>query len=400
MAEHPAPTADASDLARRVLDRLDGLVDRLGEAYRSVPEYAALPPGMIEDEVLPISREIVAGFLRAAVVGAGSVGDGEFPAAALSGRRRLEMGVPLEPMLHVYRIAGRLVFDEIAAVAGSGEKDALVALGRGWIDYIDQASSVAASGYLQASHERLRHLDAQRGALIDSLLAASDASDAAAVAAEFSITLAHRYVLVLIAAPTVAAHVDRIAAASPAGSLTGLRGSHVVVLVPGSVPSPSLVEQLADAVVAVSHPAEPGLELAAELRRSEALLAVALEAGAVGWFGPDDLLLERLVAASPQVAESLERLILAPLRAADRGGVMEATLRTFLATGSVPDTAAAEVVHANTVAYRLRRVAERTGCDPRVPAQAALLALALAVSPEIVESTNNGGRNGRNRKGS
>ena len=398
MAEHPAPCADASDLARRVLGRLDGLVDRLGEAYRSVPEYAALPPGTIEDEVLPISREIVAGFLQA-VAGSGSVGDGEFPAAALSGRRRLEMGVPLEPMLHVYRIAGRLVFDEIAAVAGPDEKDALVALGRGWIDYIDQASSVAASGYLQASHERLRHLDAQRGALIDSLLAATDASDAAAVAAEFSITLAHRYVLVLIAGPTVAAHVDRIAAASPVGSLTGLRGSHVVVLVPGSVPGPNLVEQLADAVVAVSHPAEPGLELAAELRRSEALLAVALDAGVVGWFGPDDLLLERLVAASPQVAESLERLILTPLRASDRGGLIESTLRTFLATGSVPATAAAEVVHANTVAYRLRRVAERTGCDPRVPAQAAVLALAVAVAPHVVESTSNGGRNGRNRKG-
>ena len=378
--DEPALSPTAAVVAKRVLDRLDGLLDRLGEAYRTVPEYAALPPGVIEQEVLPISREIVAGFLRAAAKGVVARA-GEFPAAALSGRRRLEMGVPLEPMLHVYRIAGRLVFDELAAVTGPSEKDELAALGRGWIDYIDQASSVAASGYLEASHERLRRLDAQRGALLDSLLAAADASDAAAVAAEFSVTLAHRYVVVLVAAPAVAAHVDRIAAAAPAGSVAGVRGAHVVVLVPGSAPGPELAAGVPAATVAVGTASEPGLPLAADLRRTEALLGVALDGGRPGWYGPDDLPLERLAAASPHVVESLARRVLAPLRDSDRDGLVEATLRTYLATGSIPQTASIELVHPNTVAYRLRRVAERTGCDPRVPQQAALLAVALA-APE------------------
>lgn len=379
MTEPGAMSATAAAVAQRALEGLDGLLTRLGEAYRAVPEYAALPAGVIEDEVLPISREIVAGFLGAAAAGEW-VEAQEFPAAALSGRRRLEMGVPLEPMLHVYRIAGRLVFDEIAAVAGPDEKDELALLGRGWIDYIDQASSVAASGYLQASHERLRRLDAQRGALLDSLLAAADASDAAAVAAEFSVTLAHRYVVVLVAAPAVAAHVDRIAGAAPIGSVTGVRGTHVVVLSPLVEPARSLVEHVPGAIVAVGNPAEPGLELAAELRRAEGLLAVAVEVGESAWYGPDDLLLERLVAASPQVADSLRRLIVTPLRRGDRGGLMEATLRTFLRTGSVPETAQHEVVHPNTVAYRLRRIAERTGYDPRVPRQATVLAAALVAA--------------------
>jgi len=388
MSDGRAVPEAAAEVARRALGRIDALLDRLGTAYRDVPEYAALPPGVIEDEVLPVSREIVEGFLQAAARGEAAQVQ-QFPAAALSGRRRLELGVPLEPMLHVYRIAGRLVFDEIAAVSGPAEKDELALLGRGWIDYIDRASSVAASGYLQASHERLRRLDALRGALLDSLLAATDASDAAAVAAEFSVALAPRYVVVLVHAPEVAAHVDRIAAAAPSGSVTGVRGARVVVLSPGVVPDRDLVAEVPGAIVASSAPAEPGRELASELRRAESVLAVAVSAGAPGWYGPDDLLLERLVSASPQVSESLARLVLGPLRRADRGGYVESTLRSFLSTGSVPETAAHEVVHPNTVAYRLRRVAERTGYDPRRPADAAVLALALLVdtAPQVVDPT-------------
>lgn len=400
MTVEPSLTASAAAVAQRMLGRLEGLIARLGAAYRTVPEYAALPPGVIEEEVLATSREIVSGFLRSAAAGELDQAHG-FPAAALSGRRRLEMGVPLEPMLHVYRIAGRLVFDEISAVAGPTEKDELAVLGRAWIDYIDRASSVAASEYLKASHERLRRLDAQRGALLDSLVAATDASDAAAVAAEFSVALAHRYVVVLLAAPAVAAHVDRIAAAVPAGSVTGVRGTHVVVLSPNAAPDPTIALHVPDATVAVGNPAEPGLSLAAELRRTEALLAAALEVGRPGWYGPDDLLLERLVGSSPAVAESLGRAVLAPLRSGDRGGLVEATLRTFLRTGSIPETSAIEMVHPNTVAYRLRRVAERTGCDPRIPQQAALLTVAL-LAPDpmgVVGSTRSDDENEGRRKG-
>lgn len=392
MTEPSGMSVSAAAVAQRVLDGIDALVARLGEAYRAVPEYAALPPGVLEDEVLPISREIVGSFLRTAASGE-IVSALTFPAAAVSGRRRLEMGVPLEPMLHVYRIAGRLVFDEIAAVAGPLEKDELAVLGRAWIDFIDQASSVAASEYLEASHERLRRLDAQRGALLDSLLAVADVSDAAAVASEFSVVLAHRYVVVLVAAPEVTAQVDRLAAAAPPGSVTGVRGPHIVVLVPGAASDRSLADLVPEATIAVGEPAEPGVALAGELRRTEALLKVALDLGKTGWFGADDLLLERLVGGNPAVAEALSRLVLEPLRRADRGGLTESTLRRFLESGSIPETAALELVHPNTVSYRLRRVAERTGCDPRIPVQAALLAAALVAPPtDLVDSTRSVGQ--------
>ena len=369
--------AGAADIAKRVLERLDGLIERLGVAYRTVPEYAALPEGRLEREVLPVSREIVHVFLQATIAGH------EPPVEHLvvleeMGRRRLEMGIPLEPMLHVYRLAGREVFDEIALVTANDEKDALATIGRAWFDYIDRASSVAASSYLHASHERIRRIDAERGALLDSLLAAEDPSDAAAVAAQFAIVLASRYVPILVTGPDVARHVDRLTAASPRDSLTGFRGSQVMVLAPDAMPDfTTLTAGVPDAIAAYGRPAEPGPALAAEVRRTEMVLAAATARGLTGWHGPDDLLLEQLAAGSPHVADALRRRVLEPLRAADHGGLVESTLRVFLRTGSVPQTAAAEIVHPNTVTYRLRRVAERVGLDPRIPEQAAVLVVAL-----------------------
>jgi hypothetical protein len=360
-----------------VLERIDALVSRLGESYRVVPEYASLPEGVMENEVLPVSRGIVEGFLRAAAEGRQPAGE-HVEVVERMGRRRLEMGVPLEPILHVYRIAGREVFDEIAAATTSEEKAELASLGRAWMDYIDQASSVAASSYLRASHERLRRIDAQRGALIDALLASVDASDLAAVASEFAVVLASEYVPVLIAGPEVATKVDALAAVAPADSISGYRGHSVLVLVPAPAPALAPLAGVApDSTIAFGRACGPGPGLAAEVRGTERVLAVATRLGSIGLHGPGSLVLERFATAEPALLEVLRRDVLDPLRSADRAGLVEATLRTYLATGSAPETAAREFVHPNTVSYRLRRVAERTGYDPRIPAQAAVLVLAL-----------------------
>lgn len=377
-------------VAHRVRARLDELLTRLAVAYRAVPEYDRLPAGVLENEVLPVSRAIIEAFLQAVVEGREPTVENLDVLKAM-GRRRLEMGVPLEPMLHVYRIAGREVFDEIVAASGDADREVLASLGRAWTDYIDRASSVAASSYLQASHERLRRLDAERGALLGSLLAAEDASDVAAVAAQFAVVLASAYAPVLVAGPGIAAHVDRIVGAAPPESIAGFRGGHVILLVPDRLPPlAALTAGLGPVAVAHGTVAAPGAALAREIRRAESVLSAALAAGRTGLFGPDDLLLERLVVGNAAVAETLRRTVVQPIRASDRGGLVESTLRSFLRTGSVPETAALEHVHPNTVAYRLRTVARRTGLDPRTPEDAAVLVLALladAVGPGVVGST-------------
>ncbi|WP_432523893.1 helix-turn-helix domain-containing protein [Kineococcus sp. SYSU DK006] len=90
--------------------------------------------------------------------------------------------------------------------------------------------------------------------------------------------------------------------------------------------------------------------------------AVAVAASALGGLREDlarDVLHELLVLAPPERDRLLE------------------TVDAYAATGSVATTAERTFCHRNTVLNRLRRVAECTGLDITVPAQASVLLLAL-----------------------
>jgi DNA-binding PucR family transcriptional regulator len=131
------------------------------------------------------------------------------------------------------------------------------------------------------------------------------------------------------------------------------------------------------------RPASCGRALLDEVHQVERLMLTALAEGHVeGSFGPDDLLVEQLLLGNERVAAALRRRVLEALAARDAGGVVTATLRTYLETGSIPETARRELVHANTVLYRLGRVRELTGLDPRRPNESALLVLGLGLPQE------------------
>lgn len=367
-------------VASRVLADVDAIADRMLESYcAQVPEYAAMREDVLRSEVRPVSRAVVEGFFASLVRGEDPDAE-RLPELQSSGKRRLDMGVPLEPMLHVYRIAGRTVWDAIVAAIGPGEERVLADLGAWWMDYIDRASSAAAAAYLEASHDRIRHADARRSAIVQALLAATDASDVAAVSAEHSIAFADAYAPVVVAAASATARPERIASECPRGTLFGLRAGRLLLLVPGAVDAADLLRIVgAEATVAYGNLAAPGQALREEVRATDVVLRAALGGERTGAFGPSDLLAEQLLATNARVAGELDRVV-AKLRRHDRSGSLTETLRAYLACGSVPDTAREVVVHPNTVVYRLRRVAELTGLDPRVPAEASVLVLALSPS--------------------
>ncbi|MFP4636250.1 MAG: PucR family transcriptional regulator, partial [Nitriliruptoraceae bacterium] len=243
------------------------------------------------------------------------------------------------------------------------------------------ASSSFAHGYLTASHEHLRRLDARRSAIVDALLEAGDWGEVAAVAARFAIQLAPIYRPVLLSGPDVLVRIDLLLQNAPADTLAGRRGDRVLALLPDETADPHLLARSAQSRLATfGRSATPGPELGAEVRHIEGVLAAAARSGHLdGVFGPDDLLLEQLLAGSERVAADLASRVLDPLEGHDPDGIFVATLRTYLATGSIPATAGHAVVHPNTVSYRLRRVRELTGLDPRTPSDAALLVIALTV---------------------
>ncbi|MCW2585940.1 MAG: CdaR family transcriptional regulator, partial [Frankiales bacterium] len=225
-------TSGVAALAERVLADLDVVVEAMGQAYREeIPEYAALSPGQLAVEVLPVSRRLVTTFLACVVEGR-SLTPRELEVFEQSGRQRLAMGMPLETVLHAYRIAGREAWSALCANVGPTETALLADLGARWMDIVDRTSSALAQAYLAASHERLRHVDARRRELVEALLTATDLSEVAAVSLRFSTVLTAAYVPVLVAGTGAAAGIDALLDAAPAGTLGGHRGDRVLLLVP------------------------------------------------------------------------------------------------------------------------------------------------------------------------
>lgn len=368
----------ARRVGEQLLDRLEEVLAKLEAAYRAeIPEYAALSADAMQSTVLQISRGVAEAFLRSLVDG-GAPAVEEVPGLDRIGTARVAMGVPLEPVLHAFRVFGRVVWIEMADVTEPGRSEVLADIGARWMDWIDRASSQAASAYLAASNDLIRRLDARRDALLDALLDASTPADAAAVATEFQIALAPAYLPVVIEGPDVAIRIDDIVAVAPPGSIAGARPSGVWLLAPQ--PPPDLHALLAAGhaqVLVTGDPAAPGPALAAGVRDVQAILEAATRTGRTGVLDRSQLIAERLVLGDDPTTRWLDDTVVAPLRDGDRSGAIESTLGEYLACGSVPRTAEAVHAHPNTVTYRLGRAHALTGLDPRVPAEAALLHLAL-----------------------
>jgi hypothetical protein len=365
-------------LAERVLADLDAVVARMGDSYRQeIPEYAALSDGELDREVLPVSRQLLTTFLGC-LVESRQLTPRELAFFADSGRQRLVMGFPLESVLHAYRIAGREAWSAMVAAVPVGETALLADLGTRWMDIVDRTSSTLAQAYVAASHERLRHVDARRRELVEALLSADDAAEVAAVSLRFSTVLATTYVPVVVFGATLG--IDPLLQDFPAGTLAGHRGDRVLLLVPRRLDPP---RHRPGTLVCWGGPVPCGPSLLQEVRHVEQLLLTAIAEGHTeAVLGPDDLLVEQLLLGNPRVAGALRRRVVALLQRRDPSGAVIGTLRVYLATGSVPETARQELVHANTVSYRLGRVREITGLDPRVPRDAALLVLGLGLPEE------------------
>lgn len=180
--------------------------------------------------------------------------------------------------------------------------------------------------------------------------------------------------------------VEDVVAAEGLPPVVGRRGECVLTLVPAS--AAGLAEAIDDAArmrgwagVAVgrSRTHLDLLELRAALR--EATIAVAAEGlagvrdiGALGLTG----LLGSL--SGTEGTEAFVSEILGPVVEYDRveGAQLVDSLRAYLRHGCRPGPAATELcIHRHTLTYRLERIAELTGRDPRDGTQ--LLAFALAV---------------------
>jgi hypothetical protein len=177
--------------------------------------------------------------------------------------------------------------------------------------------------------------------------------------------------------------VRRIARAAGMDALCAVQGDRLVVVLGGVTEPSAAVEKVCDQFgegPVVVGPVVDDLSQAYGSARA----AMSGHRAAVGW--PDaprpvrssDLLPERALAGDGHARRQLVEDIYLPVLHA-RGTLIETVAAYFQHGSSIEATARALFVHANTVRYRLRQVAELTGFSPTDARDAFTLEIALVL---------------------
>jgi hypothetical protein len=166
-------------------------------------------------------------------------------------------------------------------------------------------------------------------------------------------------------------------------ALAGVHGNRLVIVLGGTndpaAAAAQLVPAFGDGPIVISPVAHEVNAASAVTRAAlSGLRAVTAWPGAPRPVSADALLPERTLAGDSDAREALLEGVYRPLVAA--GTVLVDTVSTFLESGGALEaTARTLFVHANTVRYRLRRVAEVCGETPSDPRGAFTLRLALTL---------------------
>jgi hypothetical protein len=317
------------------------------------------------------------------------VGVDPYDAPAATGRRRAAQGMPLEAVLHSYRLGGRVVWDGIVDLAADdpvqpGDRILLQVAGQVW-EEIDRFSSALASAYRDEElrlHSQHRH---QQQRDVGALLAGvSDAQEIQRLSDRLGLPDGE---------PTVAVSVllddpdqplfgvaDNLAAAGLHAVWALSSGLEIGLVRLAGRPRSALVEVLrshARQRVGVSD-SYTSLTQSAPAARLAALAARTMPVGQyVG--GIEERLPEALVLASPELSLVHLEGTVNPLQSqATDVDVLLATIAALLEeNGSFSRAGERLFCHRNTVIHRAARVAALTGHDPAAASGRLLWSLAL-----------------------
>lgn len=363
-----AVDAHVQRLAREVLEDLEGLTDRLvGMILASDPSYGE---GRTSHADLRRScRDNVARTLEM-LSGDTTAGSDMYDAPHATGRRRAEQGMPLEAVLHSYRIGQRSIWDSLVLRArGDGLLDSLVEAASAVWEIVDAFASEVGRAYRETERAIARRDDRRRDALLDALLEGRGRERAVAADAATGLDLPEhgRYVVLVLAG------TDSSRSAADALSVRGVRAawrsradreiglvalarSEITDLLTPLNAIPGLRGGLSPVVEGLSE-VDAGYRLAETAFR-------ALSSDGVGVGELDARLPAALLVSAPDLAARLvERALgsLLALEGAERDVLLQ-TLATWLDTGgSAGVTAARLYCHRNTVLNRLRRLEAVTG---------------------------------------
>jgi PucR C-terminal helix-turn-helix domain len=357
----------ATEMASQIVVEVD--------AYRHVPD-----PQEVLLETEHSCDAHIQNFLRSVGRSSSESLDLEFTAESVA--QRVRQAIPLEAMLHAYRVGHHVLWVALRDRALGSERGhvAITALVDPMIRYIDAVSTVVAEGYLREQQHALADADSVRRDVLEQLLTqAPEALDsAAAQGIELDAEAPHR---ILLARRAVREQGDLRAICNEIAGLFASDAPLVVIrqetataLVRGDdVSTLERARRLAD-IFAGTERIRVGVSLTSTIlglgeayRQAERALQVAADTEPVVALG-GMASINYLVAAADEVARALVPPEVARLASSSRPAdeVLISTFKVYVENGlNVQRTATALPAHPNTVHSRLKRLAERTGYDLR-----------------------------------
>ncbi len=361
----PARLAVQRELTAELAQASETLIDAV---RAQIPAYQALEASQLTE-----ARAIAAWALSRAVEL--WVRDGALDAQDLArfrniGAARAADGRPLPAVLRAYRVTASLA-SELVVRRGHGRLDVedVLALNRVWLASIDALSEALFTGYTLAAERLVGDRARALRDLFDDLLVGRQASPGALAdrCRQLGVTLPATPWLLVVEPIDPALTISEAADLTPILFLSRGRRA-VLLLAPGA---------RKDLDAAISARGWRGClvseEPIGEASRAYRLAVDALDTAPPHAYGHRGLLADgdahvlALLSARPTARpRDVVRSVLGPLADERQAHLLEG-LGAYLATGSA--TAAADLlrVHPQTLRYRLRRVHELTGRDPRLP---------------------------------
>lgn len=298
--------------------------------------------------------------------------------------RELTRSVSLQQTLELLRTVVDVVEDHVGQIAPPGGEQELR---ESALRYSREVAFAAAQVYARAAEAR-GAWDARLEALVVDALVRGEADDALRSRAA-ALGWAGSDRVVVVVGTTPAGQIEDVvddlrhgARELGADTLVGVQGDRIVVVVGRAgeplEPATELTAYFGPGPVVVG-PEMPDLTAAGRSARAAlaGLVAVRAWPDAPRPVAADDLLPERLLSGDATARRALVDRAYRPLAEADPS-LLE-TAATYLQLGrSVEASARALFVHANTVRYRLRRVADVTGWDPTSARESFVLQLAIS----------------------
>lgn len=367
-----------ADLVARI-GRSEAAHEMHAEVRKQIASYARLSPEVSESEVLDQCKRNLRLWHQWLASG-GVAAPAALDELRDSVRARADEGVPLEDLLHAYRIGGRLGWQILRRHAAPHEQQMLLDAAELVMLYVDTLSEIVTETYL-AERERLVSEEERRcRELVERIVDGSPLTgEERELAARLDVPLRDRYVPFAAAVPDASPrrHAALASRLRGEGRLAVAEGDRVFGLAL-TAPEPSDLGEGPHALLALGDET-PRAMLACAREELQLLVEHGRRASLHGVLTPASHAIELLLARSPRIAAALRQRVLDPLARGGEGADLVHTLHTLVRCGfDRARTSRTLHVHRNTLGYRIQRIEQLTGLDLARPRDAACMYLALA----------------------